>query len=948
MTPFLKEIAQDLYKKYGNDMSRVAMIFPNKRAGIFMNEYFSQIMGDSPLWAPTYISINNLFDQLCPFKHDDPIRSNFLLYNIYRKIAHKEDDIYFDINYFYSWGQQLINDFNNIDKNMVDAERILSNASEIWKLEELGDDETTQILRDIFMHIPSDKNNNGKASIRNDYHKMWNDLYSIYKEFNRQLQQRGEAYAGARCRYVVENLERGEMQLPAQYDHYVFVGFNVLLQCEKRLFRFIKDKGKATFYWDSDQYFWEKESYFTFNRSLRHNINEFSNAIPFEKTSHIGEQQIEFVATSTLNGQAHYVTQWLSKHLTTDEEHRTAIILCDEGQLQAVLHAIPGNSDTLPGKKVTEVNVTKGFPLGNTPAYTYVTRFLEKHNIREQSALGELLDQLGEQIRVEAHRTLAIHPQNSWEGNLYAESYFQCYTTINRLKEILNENILNIKGITLQTLLLQVLRSQTIPFKGEPATGLQIMGMLETRNLDFDEILMLGVNEGNVPRKTTDHSFLPYDLRKAFQLMTNEEESEIYAYNFFRLLQRCKHITYVYNTQGENNCEMSRFLQQLQYSADFNIKHLILKESQKNSIRRVSGVPEEDVQLVMKTKTHLSPSAINHYTECPMKFYFSDIVGLQEHIRENLIMPANTQGSIFHEAAQLCFGHLIANKQKDLYGYPVSPEEIKRLAKNDLLIEKYLLQAFFIVSGNDALNDSNILKQYINETGNSAIVCASFRDKQAEGRNFLNIHPELASYTKESHTAEFKVLKAYLKNTLLFDAKWDDMHIVSMESKYDTQIEGIDIGGFIDRLDVVKINDQYTLRVVDYKTGTYQDSKIKFTDVDSLFEDKDKHYIFQTFVYSQSCLEKDEPFGLKLPVAPLLLFTHKTSNRKFSPYIKNVKEKSETEEIHSFEKELASAFRERLAVCIKAMKASEYNVKEENECEMCAFTLLCNKKQKKY
>ena len=176
MTPFLKEIAQDLYKKYGNDMSRVAMIFPNKRAGIFMNEYFSQIMGDSPLWAPTYISINNLFDQLCPFKHDDPIRSNFLLYNIYRKIAHKEDDIYFDINYFYSWGQQLINDFNNIDKNMVEAERILSNASEIWKLEELGDDETTQILRDIFMHIPSDKNNNGKASIRNDYHKMWNDL----------------------------------------------------------------------------------------------------------------------------------------------------------------------------------------------------------------------------------------------------------------------------------------------------------------------------------------------------------------------------------------------------------------------------------------------------------------------------------------------------------------------------------------------------------------------------------------------------------------------------------------------------------------------------------------------------------------------------------------------------------------------------------------------------
>ncbi len=941
MTPFLKEIAQDLYKKYGNDMSRVAVVFPNRRAGIFMDEYFYQIMGDSPVWAPTYISINDLFDQLCPLKHDDPIRSTFLLYNIYRKIARKENDDHFDINYFYSWGQQLISDFNNIDKNMVDAQRILTNASEIWKLEEL-EDETKEVLKKIFLNEKDDT----AASIKKDYHHIWNHLYDIYEEFNKVLKERGEAYAGARSRMVVEGLENGTISLPKTFEHYAFVGFNVLLESERRLFKHIQNLGKGTFYWDCDKYFWEKESYFTFNRTLRKQVEAFSNGISFQETSHIGEQQIDYIATSTNNGQAHYVTQWLNQYLTTEEERRTAVILCDEGQLQAVLHAIPSEGDGMEGKKVKEVNITKGFPLGDTPAYNDVVEFLEKNKIKEQTDLKALLDRLSEEIHKAARKSVEIHPKNTWEGNLYAESYFQCYTVINRFKDILNEHILDLKGITLQTLLLQVLSAQTIPFKGEPAIGLQIMGMLETRNLDFDEILMLSVNEGNVPKKNTDHSFLPYDLRKAYNLMTNEEESEIYAYNFFRLLQRCKHITYLYNTQGENNTEISRFLQQLQYSTTLNIKKLTLREQQKNIVRTVDGVEAEDVKNFMKDKTHLSPSAINHYSDCPMKFYFSDIACLQEDVRESLILPANTQGSIFHEAEQKCFELLMKDQIPDKYGTPVSSEAIKDLVKNnDQKIEEILVKAFFTVSGQDALNNKNILKKYIEENHGTDILDKSFRDKQKEGIKFIEKHPELAMYSKDTHTAEFKAIKAYLKNTLLFDAKWDDLHIVDMEKKYDTTIEGIDIGGYIDRLDVAKINGRYTLRVADYKTGRYDDKKVKLENIASLFENEDKHYIFQTFIYCQACSQKEEFKTLNIPIAPLLIFTQKTKGDNYSPYLKNDKD-----EIYDFmgdsNGELAREFHEALTERIKEMKSSDYHLKGDNECALCAFTQLCNKKIK--
>lgn len=945
MKPFLAEIAADLYRKLGADMSRTAIIFPNKRASIFMDEHFLDVMEDTPIWTPSYYSISEFYDILCPLKQDNPVRSIFLLYNAYKETLPEKDKTSLDINYFYSWGQQLLSDFNNIDKNMVDAKRILTNASDIWKLEDIGDDHVREKLQRIFLHKPdipntSEKSEESPSAIKKNFQQIWNNLYPIYKRFNEQLESRGEAYSGARYRIVTEGLEQETILLPDRYDTYIFIGFNILLASERRLMRFVKERKQTFFYWDCDGFFMENISKFSFCKTLRENISEFPNEIPFEKRTHIKDQTLDYISSSSNNAQAHFVTPWIKKNLTP-KENRTAIVLCDESQLEAVLHSIPGNQEE---KGVKEVNITKGFPLGNTPAYSYVCHFLKKELAKNPENLIPVLESLAENLRVQAEKKLASHPQNTWEGNLYAESFFRCYTSTVQLRDILEEKILPLKGNTLETLLLQILHSQSIPFQGEPAIGLQIMGMLETRSLDFDEILMLSVNEGNIPKKSTDHSFLPYDLRKAFHLTTLEQESEVYAYNFFRLLQRCKHITYIYNQAGEQNAEKSRFLQQLLINTNLKVREYILSEKQENTAHQYDGISSEEVKDLMNGVKKLAPTAVNHYIDCPMRFYFSDIARLTEDKQEQEILPPPTFGSIFHESARLCFKELMEGKNKDRYGYPISSSELKELAKDDVKIDRFLREAMFTIGGEDFLNSPENIKLYLQNGGKHGIERLSHNEKKQEGIAFLTRHPEMAPYKAEEHLVEFQVLKKYLKDTLSFDSQWEDLHIVTMEERHDTEVEGIAIGGYIDRLDVATINGSPTLRIVDYKTGNYDIKKTKVR-MEDLFSSENYHYAVQTFIYSQACIDKKEPYGQGLPVAPILLFIQKTGNKEYSPYLKLAEDKDE-HDILDFKEQVSAEFRTALEHLIRKMKTEEYTYNSEMECRNCAFTALCGKKTK--
>lgn len=929
MKSFLETIAEDLQKKYGRDMSRIALIFPNRRAGVFMDGYLGRTAGSQPIWAPAYYSINDFFDWLCPLRPDNPIVSVILLFQAYYQELQNKQNGQQDISFFYSWGQQLLDDFNNIDKNMADPKQILTNASEIWQLEELTDKEVKERLQNIFIHAGAPGAENptddtmAVSAARQEFTTVWNHLYPIYCNFTQQLQKRGEATAGMRSRYVVEHLEDGSMSLPDQYDAYAFIGFNQLMTTEYRLMKFLYKEKKALFYWDCDAFFMNRSDCFHFTHTLERNIKEFPGEIPTWEQTHVNLQQIEFVSTTSDNAQASFVTQWLSQPDNLgEEEHRTAIVLCNEALLESVLHAIPAQRSP-EGTGVKEINVTKGYPLGNTPAYSFVASYLARYRKQLLSQPMELLNQLAEDIRKEAYDVLSHHAPDTWEGHLYAESFFRCHSVVTTMAMIVREYPLPDIAEVLDNLLMQTLRAQQVPFKGEPSTGLQIMGMLETRNLDFDHILMLSVSEGYVPRKSVDHSFLPYDLRKAFHLVTSEQESEVYAYNFFRLMHRAKSITYVYNSADDSHAEKSRFLQQILVNTELKVDMRSLKAAGKIVPFEYEGIAEEEVKQLREERDKLSPTALSHYLGCPMAFYFQDVARLQTPYTKEMVLAANTLGSIFHEAIQRCFQLMIQGKKRDEYGYPVSPADILNLLDNPLLIDKIINEAFEM-------------------TGKM-----QYRQLSAAERKYLGIESENMFLTNE-HAMEKAVVHRYLVNTLRFDTRWKGLHIVDMETRHDTQVGQWAIGGFVDRLDVAEIEGTMSLRVVDYKTGSFHNDSLT-VNLDQLFEGKSNVYALQTFIYCHACMVKEQNAGHERPIAPVLLFVQKTGNSPtenaleegFNPYLVLVHDKEE-EIITDYRQQVHEQFFPQLKAVVEKMQTEAYSFlpSDDKKCAFCPFALL--------
>lgn len=954
MKQFLEQVAEDILKRFGYNLSHTVIVFPNKRAGIFFDEHLFKMQQGKPLWAPKYISINELFDSLCPLKADDPIDTICMLHRICQKrinedFRQKNKKEEMSLDFFYSWGQLLIADFNNIDKNLVDAKHLFSNIKECKKLEDLDlDKEILNNLRTLF-----NSKEKGRSKLQKEFDNLWDNLYDIYTELNKQMFMKNQGYQGARNRLVIERLHDGKITLPSQYDHYAFVGFNILLQTEHELFKIIKEQGKGFFYWDYDKFFMTSDSPIKFGQRLKKNMENFPNSLPEIFFDNIKDQKIDFVSASSDNAQARYTAEWIKKNLTTEEERRTAIILCDENLLQSVLYSLPSAEEVREGKTVKEVNVTKGFPLSNTPAYSSVVKFFETNKTDYQDNVI-LMDLLIKTLHEKASFKLEKNDNESWLGNLYAESYYQCYTTAIRLKNLVEDKTLQVKRETLENLFLQILHSDSIPFKGEPATGLQIMGMLETRNLDFEEILMLSVNEGNIPKQSANHSFIPYDVRRAFHLTTDKDESEVYAYNFFRLLQRTHHITYVYSnavTKGSDQKEMSRFLRQLQLATQLKIQLYTLKEQSENKETISPGIPANQVVNIMKDVSTISPSAMETYMLCPMKYYFEHIIGLKQPTNATDILEANTFGSIYHELMELAYKLMIQDKQPDEKGYPVSTKEIQKLYTNIPLQGKLLNEAFLIVSATDYntyyLKSKTDISEYLTKTLQSHDTINIKSDKNVKIENIIAAmkkEPSLQLYKPREHPIEYNVLLTYFKSQLKYDMGAMDLHIIELETRHNININGTETGGIIDRLDIVTIDKTPTLRVVDYKTGKYKEDKIQLKNWEQIFnkQENTKHYIFQTFLYCLTCLNKNVN-PLQLPVAPALLFSSKLNNKDYSPLLKY-----DNNEVTDFAKNI-DGFKENITALVNKIKTEPFEMTEnQNNCNSCPFTLLCNKTKSEY
>lgn len=957
METFLKQVAHDLYNKTEGNFTKVAIVFPNKRASLFFNEYLAQ-ESDRPIWSPTYVSISELFRQSSDLSIADPIKLVCDLYKVFQKATGSKETL----DDFYFWGEMLIADFDDADKNMADTHALFSNLKDLNELMDNYDflEEGQKEALSQFFHNFSI---NQVTELKQRFISMWNVLGDIYAEYKALLESQSIAYEGMLYRQVIEQLD--VEALP--YNKYIFVGFNVLNKVEHTLFKKLNEAGKAMFYWDYDTFYLNKTPHEA-GEFIRRNLRDFPSELPASFFDNLNQpKEVTFIESPTENGQVRYLPQWIRENLTSQEKE-TAVVLCNEALLQPVLHALPDN--------VKHINITMGFPLSQTPAYSFVNALMEPHTsgynpnngrylfaevisvlkhpyTRQLSPEAEKLEQtltrdnrfypLPSELKQdnvlellftprrnnldlcsmlsEALKEVAVIYQQQAASHsdafdqLYRESLFKTYTLVNRFHTLIESKELNVQAGTFQRLLTRVMSSSSIPFHGEPAIGMQVMGVLETRNLDFRHLIMLSVNEGQLPKAGGDSSFIPYNLRKAFGMTTIDHKIAVYAYYFYRLMQRAEKVTLVYNTatDGINRGELSRFMLQFLIEWGYPVLRKQLEAAQSpQSSAPIIIEKTPDVMERMKSvfdirsnpKALISPSALNCYLDCPLKFYYKYVALLSAPDEVTADIDSAKFGSIFHYAAEHIYKDLTA------HGKLISRENLETLLKDEVRLQTYVdngfKELFFNLPQNEQpeyngiqLINSAVIVKYIQQLLRNDLRYAPFTFVGSEQRIFENI--EICTSTGD------------------------------IQSR---------IGGIIDRID----SKGESLRIVDYKTGGDADTP---ANVQSLFipDKKRSNYVFQTFLYASIVCKKLREKNDSRLVAPALLYIHRAASENYSPVIQMGEPRKPKEPVDNFA-QYEGDFRENLKTLLEDIFNPDISFTQteiEDKCAYCDFKALCKK-----
>ena len=867
MPAFLQLVAQDLRQKFGADLSRVVVVFPNKRAELFINDYLLGDTDTAPIWAPRYLTISDLFHSFSTLAVNDPIDTVCRLYRCYTERVEGAPSL----DVFYGWAERILADFDDLDKNMADAKALFQNLSDLKTLEDPNaflTDEQKEVLRTFFADFDAHQ----ESEIRKNFLQIWHNLLPLYQQLNAELAAEGLAYEGALFRRVVEDLKQERIPLDSHVDCYAFVGFNVLDKVEEQLFTLLKKQQKALFYWDYDTFYLgtaNQDVPFEAGLFLRENLLKFPNSLSpehFDNLRHI--EHIEMVAASTEVAQAQSVGPWLEAHLTLDPK-RTAVVLCNENLLQPLLHALPEN--------VREVNITKGFPLGHTEVATMVEDRLsdfEQHTtpLTTEQMLIDLIHRVN--TAAGAYVQASGFSTEEFEMVLHSEAFYLMSTLLNRLLLIAQSGRLQVGPTALRRIVRQIVRQSTIPFQGEPAVGLQVMGVLETRCLDFESLILLSVNEGTLPQTSNDTSFIPYLLRKAFGLTTPERRTAVYAYYFYRLIQRAKHVRLLYNSSSEGlvQGEMSRFMTQLLIDHHLPITHKVLTGQQETMVRhpQPAAKPDHLLQILSRPTAdsgdapvlQISPSALNTYLRCELQFFYKYVQRIKEAKPDEGEIQPNILGLIFHTAAENIYKDTallqppnapLSKTTSDLFqqGKRIDLSKLKALAANTPRLKAYVEQAYRQVAEDEGLQQPT------------------------------------------APLLESNVVMMFLRSLLLYDGTHGDLRVLGLEHHVSLRLplpegvpaEVIEIGGFIDRLDVVEEDGRSLLRIVDYKTGGKTETTSTVRDLFDHRGLEHKHYMMQTFIYAL-ILHELSPITPMLPIAPTLFFVNHARNPSFTPYLK--------------------------------------------------------------
>lgn len=956
MYPFLQAVAQDIHHRFGDDLSRTAVIFPGKRAGLWMDRYLYDCAGH-PIWSPSYISLDELFGSLSSLSQESQIRAVCTLHEIFCRLTGSTEPL----DDFYYWGELMLADFDDIDKNHVEAERLFVNLANIKDIEGQFDyltPEQRELLSRFFSGLHSEAQ---QTELKRRFIELWQVMGKIYEELRTTLSTRGVAYEGMLYRDGIEHFDASRLT----YDHYIVVGFNVLNRVEQELFEHLKESGKALFYWDYDLHYYDNVHHEA-GTFVRENILRYGNALEaselYDNLRHLPE--ITYISASTDNAQARYLNTWISDNLTEREEE-TAVVLCNEDIVQPVLHALPCD-------KVKNVNITMGFKLAQTAPYTLMSAFLNLHTkgfdetqgmymlsevvtllshpyilqlFPESEALRNKLlqskrlyinpsDHEYEDVRLKAlltqptsnHAlltTLAMLIGNA--GRLFAsssdreshmvqlaeESLFQIHRTIENFKALIEEGTLRITSKTLVRLMQRMMSQVSIPFHGEPAIGLQVMGVLETRNLDFRHLILLSANEGKLPRSAHESSFIPYNLREAFGMNTIQRQNAVYAYYFYRAIQRAEKVTIVYNngTDGMNKQEPSRYIMQLQVEFPGKLSAYELHSPSQATSNTAIAV-EQTADTRHKLQEHfryepdkkpvfrLSPSTLNDYLDCRLRFYLKHIEGLNPPEEVNTDVDVAALGTIFHKSAELAYDKLTER------GNTIIREDIETLLKESHHIERFVDEAF--------------------------------------RTEFFHSEPNVPLKYNGTQLIVRHVICSYLRQLLTIDKRRTPFKYIESEKKireiypinsHGTQLNVL-LGGTIDRIDSKQDESgREVTRILDYKTGGSQ-KKIK--SIDELFQrDKPRDgYVFQAFYYSYLMSREYRC------IAPSLLFMRNTSDEAFEPHILIDQHAVEDFSVYydQFEQLLRDTIEEIFNSDIPYTATTNADA-----CKYCKFTALCGK-----
>ncbi|MBN2813088.1 MAG: PD-(D/E)XK nuclease family protein [Bacteroidales bacterium] len=949
--PFLKDIARLLLEPGAYNLEDTCVVFPNKRARLYLSRYLGELTG-KPVWAPQYITISEMMEQCSGYIIADRLTLLFGLYEAYCKATGSNET--FDS--FYPYAETLLADFDEIDKYLVQAHDLFTNLAGFKSLDGkfgyLTDEQVAYIQRFWKTFYP-EKESSGQAT----FISLWEALPAVYDNFRNQLDGENLAYEGMAYRKAIVRLEEDVNNRLLTAGKYLFVGFNALNTCEVKLFRKLKIQGKAEFFWDYDVWYTNNDIHEA-GFFIRKNLHDFPQAKPLPNENLLKEKaSVVFVPVSSNSGQATVLPQLLQKAGLGESNgaERTAVVLADESLLIPVLYAIP--------EWIPDINVTMGYPLAGSSVDNLVDSLYLLHRnsrltdkgpcqwyykdilaVMSNPMLKDRYAHVIERVRSLAagqHRIYLTlidifetpgndlvfmdpHPadpchyltgliteiirqqadENDSRGpgnRVQLELLYHAYTFLIRLGDMLSGRNIKPGSDVLFRIIRRMIRAMRIPFSGEPLAGLQVLGMLETRILDFDRVILLSANEGILPRPAEKPSFVPYSLRAGFGLPTPEHNDAIYAYYFYRLIQRAGSVVLVYNNSsgGMQTGERSRFLHQLVYEMQLPVEEF----SPQTTIARL---PVKDI-VVEKHGDHLkpyvndgvmlSPSAVSEYLNCSLRFYFHRVANLPqpEEIAEEI--DARLFGNLLHYALKHIYEAFGSNL--------VTREKLEPLLRDDKYITDALVHAF----------DREL-----------------FGEKSSNG----NRRPEGFNLIVK------QVLHTYIRKFIGREMDDCPFSIVSLEERYagkfkvkaNGSVYDIKVGGIIDRID----RKEGKIRIIDYKTGTPANV---FPTVESLFDAGDKlrndgafQVLLYALVYEQ--LHGDET------IVPALYFMRDIYSDKFAAPLKIGSEKQVLNHFSPVRNEFAERLDEALA---RIFNTGEPYIQTHNPevCRRCPYTGICRR-----